>query len=52
LPDLFADPRLRCIKRFGRVGHVETVVDHRAKISNLLEIHGVITKKLAPAIII
>jgi len=40
LPNLFTDSRLRCVERLGGVGNVEPVVDDRAEIAKLLEVHG------------
>ncbi len=52
LPDLLADAGLRREQRFRRHGYVEPVVDHRAEIFDLLEVHGVITERVKCAIII
>src|SRR5206468_9062672 len=41
LADLFADPRLRCVESHRSLRHVETVIDDRAQIFELLEIHCV-----------
>ena len=40
LPNLFADTGLRRIERLSGVGNVEPVVDDRAEIAKLLEVHG------------
>ena len=40
LPDLLADAGLRRIERLGGVGDVESVVDDRAEVAELLEVHG------------
>ena len=44
LADLLADARLRREQRFGGVGHVEAVVDDRAEVLELLQVHSVITR--------
>ena len=44
LADLLADAGLRREQRFGRVGHVEAVVDDRAHVLELLQVHRVITR--------
>ena len=43
LANLFADAGLRREQSLRRVGHVEAVVDDRAKIAQLLQVQGVIT---------
>ena len=40
LPDLLADPRLRGVQCLGCVGYVEPVVDDRAEVAKLLQVHG------------
>ena len=40
LADLLADARLRRIERLGRVRDIESVVDDRAEVSELLEVQG------------
>ena len=40
LADLLADAGLRRVQRLGGVGHVEAVVDDRAEVFQLLEVHS------------
>ena len=47
LPHLLADAGLRRIKRFGCFGHIEAVVDDRAKVFELLQIHAVYNRTAA-----
>src|SRR4030095_10534219 len=38
LPDLFRDAGLRRVQRFGGIGDVESVVDDRAEVAQLLQV--------------
>ena len=40
LANLFADARLRGVQCLGGVGHVEPVIDDRAEIAQLLQVHA------------